>query len=227
MPDAIISETTYYIYNGMHKFALVSNEMIDAGYKSIYSYADDDSRNDYIRESFCENETLKECLLTSEEKKTLPPPRFTESTLVKKLQDLGIGRPSTYATIVETVLSESRGYATLEDKKIVPTERGIQLSSYLDRAFPDIINLNYTSNLEENLDKIAEGKLSRFEFLTDFTLALEDSINKNKEIGLVANKKEKVCPKCGAVLVVKRSRFGKLFLACPNYPACLYTENVE
>ena len=90
--------------------------------------------------------------LSVEVKQTTPPDRYSEASLVKKLQDTEIGRPSTYATIVETVLSPTRGYSELHDKKIIPTEKGIQLSNFLDRSFSNIINLNYTKEMEEKLD---------------------------------------------------------------------------
>ena len=127
--------------------------------------------------------------------------------------------PSTFATIVETVLSETRGYAKIEDKKIVPTERGLQLAAFLDRAFPELINLEYSKKLEESLDKIATGKQTKLQFLNDFYNTLEDSIKSNDEVA-VGSAEAKTCPKCGAPMIMRRSRFGKLFYGCSNYPKC-------
>ena len=157
--------------------------------------------------------------LSVEMKQTTPPSRYSEATLVKKLKDTQIGRPSTYSTIVDTVLSPTRGYSELHDKKIIPTEKGIQLSNFLDRSFSNIINLNYTKDMEEKLDEIAEGKLTKLEFLNDFFTELEDTIKANNE-SVKENSGEVVCPKCGSKMVMRRSRYGKLFYGCSNYPSC-------
>ena len=153
---------------------------------------------------------------------TTPPARYQESSLVKALESNGCGRPSTFATIVETVLSQTRGYATLENKYIVPTERGIQLSEFLDRNFSDIINVKYTSEMEADLDKIAEGAENNIEFLTNFYNNLENEIKNNQELknSNIGQKTNKICPKCGAPMVLRRSRFGKLFYGCSKFPKC-------
>lgn len=227
LPNAKLAETVYTIYNKIYKFVFSSTELLNAGYRIVYNYSDESLAEDVVKETFNLNEVLTDCELESMAKSTQPPARLTESALVRELEKNGCGRPSTFATIVETVLSESRGYAKLEDKKIVPTERGMQLASYLDRAFPNIINLNYTKELEEDLDKIATGKATKYDFLNTFFNDLEAAIAANKELGLVVEKVTKTCPNCGANLVVKRSRFGKIFYACPNYPTCRHTENIN
>lgn len=160
---------------------------------------------------------------------TTPPTRYQESSLVKTLQANGCGRPSTFATIVETVLSQSRGYATLENKYIVPTERGIQLSEFLDRNFSDIINVKYTSEMEADLDKIAEGTEDNIEFLTNFYNNLENEIKNNQEIknSFAGKQTEKICPLCGAPMVIRRSRFGKLFYGCSKFPKCHGIVNIN
>lgn len=185
-----------------------------------------EEKENIINFSFELKEKLNNCSLEDVKKQSSPPERYTEAMLIKKLQADEIGRPSTFATIVETVLSESRGYAKLEDKKIVPTERGLQLAAYLDRAFPNLINLTYTKDMEESLDKIATGSLTKIDFLTDFFNNLETSIKNNKEKFPI---KESVnnCPECGSPLVVRRSRFGKLFKGCSNYPNCRHIENMD
>lgn len=219
LPNAKISETTYNIYNNEQKFILRSNEVTYDGYRAVYTYRDDDADMDApVRETFSKNEKLDKCSLEDAVKQTQPPARYTEASLIKKLQADEIGRPSTYATIVETVLSESRGYCTLVEKKIVPTERGLQLSAFLDRAFSNVINLNYTRQMEANLDLIATGKLDRVAFLSEFYTDLENAIKSNTEIGQTHD--SKICPKCGATMIVRRSKFGKLFYGCSNYPNC-------
>lgn len=229
MPNAKISETQYLINNNNEKFILISNEVTSLGYREIYSYKDEDTEEDGpVKETFKLGEKLSKCKLEDVKKETKPSPRFTEATLIKELQKRGLGRPSTYASIVETVLSPTRGYAELDGKSIVPTERGIQLAGFLDRSFSNIINLDYTSNMEKELDLIASGNKKRLVFLTEFYNTLENTIRNSPEVAgsPAANAEEKLCPLCGKTLIVRRSRFGKLFYGC-DYPRCKYTENIK
>lgn len=230
LPNAVISETTYSIDNNGQRFSLVSNELIKEGYKQVYTYKDSSNEGEasLIKETFTKGELLQNCKLQDQEKQTNPPARYSEATLVKKLTDLEIGRPSTTATIIETVLSPARGYAVLEDKKIVPTERGMQLSAFLDRSFGDIINLKYTKEMEKSLDQIAAGKVQKIDFLKTFFEELEASIKKSTEGNTaLMNTQEHICPKCGSPLVVRRSKFGTLFRGCSNYPKCHYCEKID
>lgn len=221
LDPARFSETTYNIYNNDQKFLLVSRELISSGFKTLYG-AEADEKIDYVKENFTKGEILQKCKLSVEKKQTTPPTRYTEVSLVKKLTETDIGRPSTFATIIETILSPGRNYCNLIDKQIVPTSLGTQLSDFLDRAFPNLINLNYTKELESNLDLIAQGKLSKLDFLNSFfaTLekALKDNIIENAENG--PNDGFKLCPKCGAPMVIRRSRFKTLFYGCSRYPEC-------
>ena len=218
MPDATISETAYIINNNHHKFILSSNELTKAGYKAVYEFEDNQKLN--FAESFIIGEVLENTELEIAKKFTQPKPRYTEASLVKELQQQEIGRPSTYATIVETILSPTRGYATLEDKKITPTDRGIQLAEYCNRAFPSLINLNYTKEMEKNLDAIATGKIDYLDYMSNFYKNLKTVIDNTDEVGLAPESSEKVCPKCSSSMVMRRSRFGKLFYGCSNYPKC-------
>ena len=165
-------------------------------------------------------EILQNCQLEHVAKQTQPPARYREATFIKELQNKGIGRPSTFAGILETVVSSSRGYCTIVDKQLVPTERGIQLSNFLDRAFSSIISINYTREMEQQLDLIASGKLLKLDFLNTFYNELELAIKQNKEVIGEPPSSTKQCPKCGSPMVIRRSRFGKLFYGCSNYPAC-------
>lgn len=221
LPNAKISETQYLIDNNGEKFILVSNEITSLGYREVYSYKDEDQdENGPVKETFKKGEVLKDCTLEDIKKETKPKPRYTEATLIKTLEKNGCGRPSTYATIVETVLSTTRGYAELQEKSIVPTERGMQLAAFLDRNFSNVINLDYTSEMEKSLDKIAAGKEKKSQFLTEFYNNLENTIKDNSEINASAQTTDEVCPICGAPMVVRRSRFGTLFLGCSKYPKC-------
>ena len=228
LPNAKISETQYLIDNNGEKFILVSNEITSLGYREVYSYKDEDQDEDGpVKETFKKGEVLKDCTLEDVKKETKPKPRYTEATLIKTLEKNGCGRPSTYATIVETVLSTTRGYAELQEKSIVPTDRGMQLAAFLDRSFNNVINLEYTSEMEKSLDKIAAGKEKKSQFLTEFYNNLENTIKNNSEISASAQTTDEVCPLCGAPMVVRRSKFGSLFLGCSKYPKCHGIKNLK
>lgn len=218
MPNAVISETVYTINNNGHKFKLSSKTLTDAGYQLVYDYEDNQILG--CAETFTVGEILKNPELEVIKRFTQPSARFTEASLVRELQKLEIGRPSTFATIVETILSPTRGYAKLEEKCIVPTDRGMQLAEYCDRAFPTLINLNYTKEMEESLDKIASGDLALLDYMNAFYSNLKSIIDSTGEVGLTSNLEEKICPECGSPMIIRRSRFGRLFYGCSAYPNC-------
>jgi DNA topoisomerase-1 len=218
LPDAETAETIYTINNNGHKFILSSKELVKAGYKTVYEFEDNQTFG--CMETFTVGEMLQNTDLEVLKKFTQPKPRYTEASLVKELERLTIGRPSTYATIVETLLSSTRGYATLDEKYIVPTDRGMQLADYCNRSFPTLINLNYTKEMEESLDKIATGKISWLDYMESFYKHLQEVISSTNETGLAPEMPEKICPNCGHPMVVRRSRFGKLFYGCSTYPKC-------
>ena len=218
LKPAVIEETSYVIGNNDQIFSLVLNKLIDSGYKMIYGGLPDCVPP---LETFDIGEILQETSLKEQAKQTQPPARYKESTLIKELQRREIGRPSTYATIIDTVLSPTRGYCALENKYLTPTERGMQLANFLDRSFSQVINLDYTQTLEAELDKIASGQLSKQDFLQKFYDNLEEAIHQNQETaGNTIQLADKTCPQCQAPMVVRRSRFGKLFYGCSNYPNC-------
>ena len=219
MPNAVIAETVYTINNNEHKFKLSSKVLLEAGYRLVYDYEDNQVLG--CDETFAIGEILENAELESVKKFTQPRARFSEASLVKELESKGIGRPSTYATIVETILSPTRGYAKLEEKCIVPTDRGMQLADYCDRSFPTLININYTKQMEESLDKIASGKVDLLDYMNIFYKNLTEVIVSVGEVGLAADlTEEKICPECGSQMVIRRSRFGKLFYGCSTYPKC-------
>lgn len=218
MPNAIISETLYTINNNEHKFNLSTKELKDAGYKLVYEFEDNQILG--CQETFEVGEVLQNTELEPVKKFTMPPARYSEASLVKELQRLEIGRPSTYVSIVETILSPSRGYAKLEEKHIVPTDRGMQLAEYCNRSFPTLININYTKELEESLDKIAAGKILWLDYMENFYNNLEDIIKNVNETGIAPEMPEKICPECGNLMIVRRNRFGRLFYGCSKYPKC-------
>jgi DNA topoisomerase-1 len=141
MPDAQISETTYTIDNGDHLFNLVSNEVVNLGYRAVYSYKDEDAEEEQtLTNTFEKNEILNKCQLDGVEKATKPKARYKEATFIKELQADGVGRPSTFASILKTIEDPGRGYCTLTNKELVPTKLGLQVVDFLSRAFPAIVN---------------------------------------------------------------------------------------
>lgn len=217
MSNATIDETIYIINNKQHRFILKSNKVVKAGYRKAFNFESEQKNN---KPDLLVGEQLKKTKLISTKKFTQPKARYTEASLVKELQQKEIGRPSTYASIVETVLSNTRGYANIEEKFIVPTDRGLQLASYCDRSFPTLINLNYTKEMENSLDKIATGKVNWLDYMEIFYNNLKDIIDNTNETGIAPEMPEKICPVCGKSMVVRRSRFGKLFYGCSAYPRC-------
>jgi DNA topoisomerase-1 len=154
---------------------------------------------------------------------TQPPPRYNEATLIKALEQKGIGRPSTYAPILSTI--QGRGYVYKENGKLCPDEIGFIVSDLLTQHFPEIVDLDFTAQLEEELDEIARGERGWVSVLKDFYAPFEELLNQAAtkiEKVIIAKPTEEVCPECGKPMVLKTGRFGK-FLACSGYPECKKT----
>lgn len=222
MSSREVFETNYTIKNGNHLFGLTSKEEKFDGWKKIYNV--DKEKEDIIKESFSEKEELQNTLLEKIDRQTQPPSRYSEASLIKKLDKLGIGRPSTYATIISTLLDERRNYCKIIDKKMYPGDIAIKLIDFLDNNFSEIVDSSYTSNFEKDLDKISNGEIKDIDFLKSFYSRLDEDINKEEKNS--TNKTNKKCPKCGSDLIIRRGRFGA-FLACPNYPNCKHTEKIN
>ncbi len=160
---------------------------------------------------------------------TEPPPRYTEASLIKSLEEEGIGRPSTYATIISTILS--REYVTKEGKSLKPTELGEVVNKLMKDQFAKIVNLKFTAQMENDLDLIAEGKIEWTDSLSKFYEDLLKMLEKAKKdmegvkISLKEDQIDKVCAKCGKPMVIKRGRYGK-FIGCTGYPECTYIEKI-
>ena len=156
---------------------------------------------------------------------TQPPPRFTEATLVQTLEENGIGRPSTYAPILSTI--QERGYVIRESKRLIPTETGFLVNDLLVQHFPDIVDTHFTVNMEEDLDKVANGDSVWTDVIAEFYASFAPLVVKAQdEIPVAKTELEKVgraCPECGHDLVIRWGRFGK-FISCDNFPTCRHTE---
>ena len=157
---------------------------------------------------------------------TEPKPRFTEAKLIAELEKLGIGRPSTYATIIKIL--KDREYVELKDKKFYPTETGINVTDKLQEFFSGIINVDYTANMEKELDEVAEGKMKWDTVVDEFYKDFEPLLNKAfKEMEKVGPKETgETCPLCGNALVKRKGKYGE-FIACSNYPECKYIKHEE
>ena len=221
MSDQIISDTEYTISNGKHNFLFVQRAIKFDGFKIVYTYKDDNEEDLTVALNMQLGYNINNKPVEIVEKATRPPKRYSEAHLTATLDKLGIGRPSTYATILSVLTDPKRNYCTWENKLLKPTELGIKLSHFLEEYFPDIISVDYTAEMENSLDDIAAGKLKDVEFLRSFYSKLDDAVSKIAPTASgVTNKK---CPNCGKTLVYREGRFGP-FLACPGYPKCKYTE---
>jgi DNA topoisomerase-1 len=169
--------------------------------------------------------TLKEA--TPGRHETTPPPRYSEASLVKTLEEKGIGRPSTYAPIISTI--QDRQYVTREEKRLLPTDLGNSVTDFLVQYFPDILDLPFTAKLEDDLDAIAAGEKEWQPVIAAFYGPFEKELNKTYEtaekVKVVEEKLGEACPTCGNPLVIRMGRFGK-FVACSTFPACKYTRQL-
>ena len=224
MAPAKTENTTVVLDNNNYQFKATGQIITFDGYLKVYSEYEDVKENtlppleDYKTGILVANEKVKEQHFTK------PPARYTEASLIKKMEELGIGRPSTYATTVDTL--KSRGYADLKEKKFIPTKTGVDVTDKLQEYFNNIINVEYTANMETDLDKISEGEANWVqilkEFYKEFEPVLNDAFaNMTKE---APEQTGEVCPNCGNPLVIRRGRYGE-FTACSNYPECKYIKS--
>ncbi len=226
MADALLLTTTVILENNGYTFKANGSVLKFDGYLKVY--ASFEEQKDTLLPDFknYKSNTVIADKIEKEQHFTKPLPRYSESSLIKEMENLGIGRPSTYSTIVTTI--KERGYVTLEDKKFVPTEIGIETTDKLQEFFSDIVNVEYTSNMESDLDKIADEEMDNIkvlrEFYDKFEPCVEEAFDKMEK--KEAEKTGETCPECGSDLVIRNGRYGK-FTACSNYPACKYIKKEE
>ena len=224
MKDAKVLATSVILDNNNYQFKVNGQVLIFDGYLKVYSKYEDSE--DTILPDF-DSYNSKVIAASNIEytcHTTKPPARYTESKLIKEMEELGIGRPSTYAKTIDTI--KERNYVDVIDKKFVPTDVGIEITDKLQEFFKDIINVEYTRDMENDLDKIAEGNLEWNKLLELFYNDFEPKVQvafKDMEKKAPEETGE-VCPNCGSAMVVKQSRYGK-FEACSNYPECKYIKN--
>ena len=224
MKDAKVEATTVILDNNNYQFKVNGQILIFDGYLKVYSKYEDSEDKVLPDFSNYKSNVLVANTIEYTSHTTKPPARYTESKLIKEMEELGIGRPSTYAKTIDTI--EERGYVKVIDKKFVPTEVGIETTDKLQEFFKDIINVEYTKNMEDDLDKIAEGNMEWNKLLSIFYQEFEPKVEvafKNMEKKAPEETGE-LCPNCGSPLVIKQSKYGK-FTACSNYPTCKYIKS--
>ena len=222
MAPAILEHTKVTFTSNNHDFNMKGVRLIFDGFLKVY----EESKNkDILLPKFHQGDTVTMDEIVSIEKQTQPKSRYNEASMIKKLDELGIGRPSTYASIIKTLID--RGYVTKE-KNLQPTDQGILTSDELDKFFKDIINIDYTAEMEANLDKVSEGNHDKQSILKTFyemfMPMLENAKVNMKKIQPVML--DETCPECGSQLVIRKSKYGE-FVACSGFPKCRYIKKEE
>ncbi|MBR6709084.1 MAG: type I DNA topoisomerase, partial [Clostridia bacterium] len=235
MESAELNTITADFASGEYIFRTSGYTVKFQGYMAVYEVSEEEEQNsDNPREErglrlpdIEEGERMKLDSLNPQRHFTEPPPRYNEGSLVKFLEEKGIGRPATYAQIISTIIS--RDYVNREGKMLVPTALGELTTKIMKEKFPDIVDCQFTANMETNLDDIEKGEVPMLDVLRSFwsgfepqLLAAQESMA-SEEIALPVEETDMICDKCGAKMIVKNGRYGK-FAACPNYPRCRNTK---
>jgi DNA topoisomerase-1 len=229
MEAALIEQVKADIQTGDYLFKASGSSIKFPGFMIIYTEGEDEEKEKEKQLPHLEEGQQLELLkLNPEQHFTQPPPRFSEASLVKMMENKGIGRPSTYSPTIETI--QSRGYVLKEERVFKPTELGFIIADLLKSFFPEIIDVNFTAQLEDKLDKVELGEISRLKVLNEFYAPFKDRLDvaqkEMKKIELHDEETDEVCPLCGKNLVKKFGRYGK-FLACPGFPACRHTAQIK
>lgn len=222
MAPQIQQSTSATLQCGIYTLKATGVHVLFDGFTIMQPSKKKDSEESDFLPPLKKGDIVKNTKVNGEQHFTAPPPRYTEASLIKTLEEKGIGRPSTYAPILDTI--QKRRYVTKENKQFVPTEVGFKVTELLKKYFEGIINVDFTANLENWLDKIAEGKATYKKVMTDFYKVFEAELA-SANVEAEKDKKDNqevsdvTCEKCGAKMIVKMGRYGK-YLACPNYPNC-------
>lgn len=208
-------------------FRATGQKLIFKGFMALYVESTDDHEEDessQLLPSISKDEHLTFVEADPAQHFTEPPPRYTEATLVKTLEEKGIGRPSTYAPTISTIIT--RGYVERNKKQLVPTELGKIVNQFMMANFTDIVNINFTAEMESRLDKVEDGEINWKQLLSEFYSPFKDTVKNAESISRIeipVEVSDVVCEKCGRKMVIKTGRFGK-FLACPGFPECKNTK---
>ena len=197
------------------------------GFTAVYTEGKDEAQEKEVTlPAINEGEIFEQCGVESDQRFTQPPPRYTEATLVKTLEEKGIGRPSTYSPTISTIID--RGYLMRDKKLLVPTELGTTVNDWMRENFPDIVDVSFTAGMEQKLDGVEEGEVEWTNMLSKFYGPFRKSVEEaipREPVRLPDRVSDVVCDKCGALMVYKLGRYGE-FLACPNYPSCKNTKPI-
>lgn len=228
MAPAVYDQVTVDIAAGELRLKATGSQIKFRGYTAVYEESretEDEDNKELALPPLRPGEKLALVKTVPEQHFTQPPPAYTEASLVKTLEEKGIGRPSTYAPTVETIIK--RGYVTREQKKLKPTELGYLVTDLLREYFPEIIDEKFTAEMEDKLDQIEEGKAEWRqvvgEFYPGFANQVQQAREKMQEVHVGEEVSDEVCELCGRRMVIKEGRFGK-FLACPGFPNCRNTK---
>lgn len=229
MKAAAFDTVSADLFSGGAVFRATGNTIRFRGYRALYDDADEEETEDRLPE-LNEGDTLRSLSVTPEQRFTQPPARYTEGSLIKMLEDKGIGRPSTYTATITTIVS--RGYVRRDGKALVPTDLGFVTTELMKKVFSNIVNYNFTAEMEQDLDRIEHGSVDHLavlqKFYADFETQLKhasDTLDGEK-IALPRVELDMVCEKCGARMIEREGRYGK-FAACPNYPKCRNTKRLS
>ncbi|WP_342525837.1 type I DNA topoisomerase [Chryseomicrobium sp. FSL W7-1435] len=229
MSPAVLDTVAVDLTNQDVMFRANGSQVKFAGFMKVYVEGSDDQIDDKdkLLPDLVEGEKVKASSIDPKQHFTQPPPRYTEARLVKTLEELGIGRPSTYAPTLDTI--QKRGYVTLETKRFVPTELGTIVHELMIEFFPDIINIEFTAQMEKDLDLIEEGQIEWINLIDRFYGNFEKHVkHADEEMEKIEIKDEPTgedCEKCGSAMVYKLGRYGK-FMACSNFPECRNTKAI-
>ena len=237
MESAVLDTVSVEIENNGYLFRTGGYVIKSKGYLTIYDYVSDDAQeneNEGLNLSslpnISKNQVLKASSILAHQHFTEPPARYTEASLIKFLEDNGIGRPSTYAPIISIIIS--REYVKRDGKSLVATPLGEITTKFMRQHFPEIIDYEFTASMEDKLDSIENkdntinGVISEFYARFEKELQAVNSGDNKVEINIPKEESDVLCDKCGSKMVFKNGRFGK-FLACPNYPACKCTKAID
>lgn len=229
MAPAILDTVTVDIENSDVQFRANGSQVKFPGFMKLYIEGTDDQTEETTKllPEMIVGDKVKALEIEPKQHFTQPPPRYTEARLVKELEELGIGRPSTYAPTLDVI--QKRGYVQLDAKRFVPTELGEIVHQLVLEFFPDIINIEFTAQMEEDLDKIEEGQTNWVKIIDEFYKDFEKHVkHADAEIEKIEIKDEPAgedCEKCGSPMVFKLGRYGK-FMACSNFPDCRNTKAI-
>lgn len=220
MSPAIYETMSVLIENKSYLFKITASVIVFKGFLEVYNRVEE-TENITKFPKLNENAVLKLDKMLPEQHFTQPPARYTDASLVKTLEELGIGRPSTYAPILGTIIA--RNYVTKEKKSIYPTELGEIIDKIMKEYFPEIVNIGFTADMESELDRVEDGsdewKQVIRDFYPTFENQMENAMGKIEKIEIKDEESDVVCEKCGRKMVIKFGKYGK-FLACPGYPEC-------